>query len=55
MTVPAVSQHLSKLKTGNLLKQKKVAQTVFYSLTLEAATLLQPHFDFLLATDKISS
>ncbi|WP_439882116.1 ArsR/SmtB family transcription factor [Pontibacter sp. MBLB2868] len=29
MTVPAVSQHLSKLKSGDLVKQKKVAQTVF--------------------------
>jgi ArsR family transcriptional regulator, lead/cadmium/zinc/bismuth-responsive transcriptional repressor len=54
MTVPAVSQHLSKLKAGNLVKQKKVAQTVFYSLTLEAATLLQPHFESMLVTDKIS-
>ena len=46
MTVPAVSQHLRKLKDGDLVTTKKVAQTVFYALTPEAEKLLQPHFDF---------
>ena len=46
MSVPAVSQHLRKLKDGNLVNTKKVAQTVFYALTPEAEKLLQPHFDF---------
>lgn len=47
MTVPAVSQHLRKLKEGGLVTTKKVAQTVFYALTPEAEKLLQPHFNFI--------
>lgn len=47
MTVPAVSQHLRKLKEGDLVTTKKVAQTVFYALTPEAQKLLEPHLDFL--------
>jgi len=35
MTVPAVSQHLRKLKDGGLVSNKKVGQTVFYSLIKE--------------------
>ena len=35
MTVPAISQHLRKLKDGGLVSNKKVGQTVFYSLIKE--------------------
>lgn len=35
MTVPAISQHLRKLKDGGLVSNKKVGQTVFYSLNNE--------------------
>lgn len=47
MTVPAISQHLRKLKEGGLITAKKSGQTIFYALTPEAQKLLQPHFDFL--------
>ena len=47
MTVPAISQHLRKLKEGNLVITKKTGQTIFYALTPEAEKLLQPHFDFI--------
>ena len=47
MTVPAVSQHLRKLKEGRLVTTKKTGQTIFYSLTPGAAEVLQPHFAFL--------
>ena len=30
MTVPAISQHLKKLREGGVIKDKKVAQTIFY-------------------------
>jgi len=35
MTVPAISQHLRKLKDGGLVSNKKVGQTVFYFLNKE--------------------
>jgi ArsR family transcriptional regulator, lead/cadmium/zinc/bismuth-responsive transcriptional repressor len=46
MTVPAISQHLRKLKEGGLTTSKKTGQTIFYTLTPQAQKLLQPHFDF---------
>lgn len=53
MTVPAVSQHLRKLKEGGIVTAKKTGQTIFYALTPKAETLLQHHFDFLTnTTDK---
>lgn len=47
MTIPAISQHLRKLKEGGLVTTKKTGQTIFYALTSEAEKLLQPHFDSL--------
>jgi DNA-binding transcriptional ArsR family regulator len=40
MTVPAVSQHLRKLKDGGLVSNKKVGQTVFYSLIKESQEVI---------------
>jgi DNA-binding transcriptional ArsR family regulator len=45
MTVPAISQHLRKLKDGGLVKDKKVGQTIFYSLVEENLQLIQPLLD----------
>jgi len=42
MTVPAVSQHLRKLKEGDLIKNRKVGQTVFYSIIDENTLWIQP-------------
>ena len=42
MTVPAVSQHLRKLKDGGLVTDKKVGQTIFYSVIPENARILTP-------------
>ena len=50
MTVPAISQHLRKLREGSLVTTKKTGQTIFYALTPEAEKLLQPHFLFLTST-----
>jgi DNA-binding transcriptional ArsR family regulator len=41
MTVPAVSQHLRKLKDGGLVTNNKVGQTVFYSLIKESREVIQ--------------
>lgn len=44
MTVPAVSQHLRKLKDGNVIQSKRVGQTIFYSLTEDHLKILKPFF-----------
>lgn len=44
MKISAVSQHLRKLKDGNLIKSERKAQTIFYSLTDGYKTLLSPFF-----------
>jgi len=35
MSIPAVSQHLRKLKDGNIVEARKEGQTIYYSLTQE--------------------
>ena len=42
MKVPAISQHLRKLKDGGILQVKKVGQTIFYSLVEANSELLIP-------------
>ncbi|WP_416865224.1 MAG: ArsR/SmtB family transcription factor [Imperialibacter sp.] len=47
ISVGGVSQHLRKLKDGGLVVDKKVGQTVFYSLVAQPTELLLPVFDIL--------
>jgi DNA-binding transcriptional ArsR family regulator len=44
MSVPAISQHLRKLKDGNIIEARKVGQTIFYSLKSENLKILRPFF-----------
>jgi len=44
MSVPAISQHLRKLKDGNIVEARKVGQTIFYSLKSENMKILKPFF-----------
>jgi DNA-binding transcriptional ArsR family regulator len=44
MSVPAISQHLRKLKDGNLIVSRKEGQTIYYSLTQENLKILKPFF-----------
>lgn len=44
MSIPAVSQHLRKLKDGNIIERRREGQTIFYSLKKEQLTLLRPLF-----------
>ncbi len=44
MTIPAVSQHLRKLKDGNIVETRKEGQTIYYSLTQENLNILKPFF-----------
>ena len=42
MSVPAISQHLRKLKDGGLVIDNKVGQTVFYQLVDDSISILRP-------------
>ncbi len=44
MSIPAVSQHLRKLKDGNIVATRKESQTIYYSLTQENIKILKPFF-----------
>jgi ArsR family transcriptional regulator, lead/cadmium/zinc/bismuth-responsive transcriptional repressor len=44
MSIPAVSQHLRKLKDGGLITSRKEGQTIYYSLTQEHLNILKPFF-----------
>jgi len=45
MTIPAVSQHLRKLKDGNILQTRRDAQTIYYSLKEEHLEIIKPLFE----------
>lgn len=45
ISIPAVSQHIRKLKDGNLIEGRRDGQTIFYSLKKDHFELLQPFFD----------
>lgn len=42
ISVGGVSQHLRKLKDGKLIKDRKVGQTVFYSLVEDNIQIIKP-------------
>ncbi|GEP98527.1 ArsR/SmtB family transcription factor [Chitinophaga cymbidii] len=44
MTIPAISQHLKKLKDGGIVQTQKDGQTVFYSLVKELLPIVKPFF-----------
>ncbi|MEC5145759.1 metalloregulator ArsR/SmtB family transcription factor [Chitinophaga sp. 212800010-3] len=44
MSIPAISQHLRKMKDGNIVTSRKVGQTIFYSIVPEHLKLLRPFF-----------
>ena len=46
MSVPAISQHLRKMKDGNIVYQRKSGQTIFYAVNPEHLKLLRPFFRF---------
>ena len=44
MSIPAISQHLRKMKDGNVLQTRRSGQTIYYSLKTEHLNLLRPLF-----------
>lgn len=51
MSIPAISQHLRKLKDGNVVETRKVGQTIYYSLKSDHLKILRPFFKYV-NTDK---
>ncbi len=49
MKIPAVSQHLRKLKDAGIIRNRKEAQTIYYSLAHQAEELLMPFFNLISA------
>jgi DNA-binding transcriptional ArsR family regulator len=54
MSIPAVSQHLRKLKDAQLIQARKVGQTVFYSLREESTGILHSLLEHLETLKNIS-
>lgn len=44
MTVPAISQHLRKLKDANIIESRRAGQTIYYSIGEENLNILKPFF-----------
>lgn len=44
MQIPAISQHLRKMKDGNVIEKNRVGAIVYYSLQPETAKLLNVFF-----------
>lgn len=45
LSVPAVSQHLRKLKDGGLVQTQREGKVIFYSINQQTLPVLQPCFD----------
>ncbi len=44
MTIPAISQHLRKMRDGNMVQTRREAQTIYYSVNEDQLELLRPIF-----------
>jgi len=44
MSVPAISQHIRKLKDRNVIQGRRESQTIYYAIKPEQLELLQPLF-----------
>ena len=54
MKIPAVSQHLRKMKDAGIIQNRKQAQTIYYSLNSQAKKLLMPFFNLISENKKIN-
>jgi len=52
MSIPAVSQHLRKLKDGDFIERRREGQTIFYSLKKEQLPLLLPFIRYIVNHSK---
>ena len=54
MSVPAISQHIRKIKDAGFIKSKREGQTLYYSLVGEKTTLLNNVFTSIRTSKKIA-
>ncbi|MBI2284504.1 MAG: helix-turn-helix transcriptional regulator [Bacteroidetes bacterium] len=47
MSIPAISQHLRKMKDGGIIQARKDGQTIFYSLQPEHLKMLRSLFKYI--------
>ena len=47
ISIPAVSQHLRKLKDRNIIESRREGQTIYYSLKEEHLKILKPFFKYI--------
>lgn len=47
MSIPAISQHLRKMKDGGIIQASKEGQTIFYSLKPEHLKMLRSLFKYI--------
>ena len=47
MSIPAISQHLRKMKEGSIFQARKEGQTIFYSLKPEHLKMLRSLFKYI--------
>lgn len=47
MSIPAISQHLRKMKDGNIIQSRKEGQTIYYSLKPEHLKMLRSLFKYI--------
>lgn len=45
MSIPAISQHLRKLRDANVIKFRKSGQTIFYSMKQKHLHIIKPLFE----------
>lgn len=55
MTVPAISQHLKKLRNAGMVTTKKSGQTIFYSVKEQNQRMISSLFDLLKLPDTIGA
>lgn len=44
MSIPAISQHMRKMKDGGIVGSRKAGQTIFYSINRDHLKTLRPFF-----------
>ncbi len=54
MSIPAISQHLRKLKDGNVIESRKEGQTIYYSIKANHIKILKPFFKHINQAQDIS-
>ncbi len=53
ISVGGISQHLRKLKDGGIVQDKKVGQTVFYSIRKQKSKVLKTLFELMIPQEKL--